>query len=46
MANKGLGSMTASILPDEVKSTLTGACNYTPVTGEKWVYKQIVPFIL
>tara|TARA_R100001443_G_scaffold17258_7_gene27767 strand:- start:10827 stop:11330 length:504 start_codon:yes stop_codon:yes gene_type:complete len=40
MANKGLGSMTASILPDEVKSTLTGACNYTPVTDEKWVYKQ------
>ena len=40
MANKGLGSMTASILPDEVKSTLTGACNYTPLTGEKWIYKQ------
>ena len=40
MANNGLGSITATILPDEVKATLTGACNYTPDTGEKWVYKQ------
>ena len=40
MADNGLGSITATILPDEVKATLTGACNYTPATGEKWVYKQ------
>ena len=40
MANNGIGSSTASILPDEVKATLTGACTYTPATGEKWIYKQ------
>ena len=40
MANKGIGSTTVSMLPDEVKTTLSGACTYTPLTGEKWVYKQ------
>ena len=46
MADKGIASLSASILPDSIKTRLSGVLTYDPSvtltasTGEAWVYKE------
>ena len=41
MANDGKGSLSASILYDEIKSRLSGNLDYAPFnSSEKWIYKR------
>ena len=46
MADKGIASLSASILPDSIKTRLSGVLTYEPSvtltasTGEAWVYKE------
>jgi|10_taG_2_1085330.scaffolds.fasta_scaffold00524_7 hypothetical protein len=41
MADKGIGSLSASILFDEIKTRFTGSLDYEPFDAtQKWVYKK------
>ena len=39
MANAASVTLTATILPDEIAKTISGAMTVTPGTNEKWYYK-------
>ena len=43
MADKGTSSLSASVFMDDIKSSLGGASNYTPVSGDDdaWVFAEV-----
>ena len=42
MADKALASMNASILLDEIKTSMSGICQYRPAdSGDKWIFAEI-----
>ena len=43
MADKGISSLSASIFMDDIKSSLGGICNYTPVSSDDdaWVFAEV-----
>lgn len=41
MADKAIGNMSVTIMPDRIKTRFAGACNYEPAdTTEKWYYTE------
>ena len=40
MPNKGVSNLSASILTDLSKGSMTGTLNYTPISTDKWVYTE------
>tara|TARA_Y100000593_G_scaffold32655_2_gene64380 strand:+ start:2999 stop:3499 length:501 start_codon:yes stop_codon:yes gene_type:complete len=42
MSDKGIANIQVKFLSDLNKCTLSGSMSYTPIQGDKWLYKEII----
>ena len=42
MANNATGSISASVLNDIAKMNIGGTLNYTPISGDRWLYFETI----